>query len=126
MNVAVDEVGPSQSCGDIKISALAERSQALTPFDSSLLKVLESRMTIHVELFRSLSLNMKQVWMSLRQLWSVMREHRADFIAHKTEVNHKLDLILETLGHPISRVAMITPDAQKLPTHQSNVGGQVV
>ena len=55
-----------------------------------------------------------------------MREHRADFLAHKTEVNRKLDLILEALGHPTSRVAMITPNAQELPTHQSNVGRQVV
>ena len=124
--MAVDNAGPSQSSGDIEIVAPAERSQALGPSDSSLCEIPESGMTIHVELFRSLSLNMKRVWMSLRQLWDVMREHRADFLTHKTEVNQKLDLILEALGHPTSRLAMVTQDVQEVPTHQSNVGGQVV
>ena len=77
--MAVDDAGPSQSSGDIEIVAPAESSQALAPYDSSLLDIPESGMTVQVELFRSLSLNMKHVWISLRQLWSVMREHEQIF-----------------------------------------------
>ena len=109
-----------------KLLPSAERSQGLAPSDSSLPEIPESGMTVHVELFRSLSLNMKQVWMSFQQLWSVMREHRADFLAHEIEVNNKLDLILEALGYSIFRVAMVTKDVEKLPTHYSNGRGQVV
>ena len=117
------DAGPSEQihmecCEDIEMATTTQSSEVGIASDLSQAEIPEGGLTVNFRIFKCLSLNMKKVWMSLRPMWAAFQEHRAEFLAHKTEVNHKLDLILEALGRPISTANVARQVIQESPNDQ--------